>query len=188
MANPDKPRGFKFVKSLSGAPVSAMARSIGVTSGTDLFVGDLLQVTSNLAAVGAPGSTTFLGVAIGFGKVSSMQGEYGGAFNPDNLTTLYYDDSASTSTEWRVWYIPVDDAVFEVQTDSTTSGLAIGDACDMVATTAGSTVTGRSGQELDASSNADMHVVDVPPYPDNDASLVNATYHVTITKAEMVFQ
>jgi len=186
MANPDKPNGFKFVKTLSGAPVAAVARSVGVTDAVDLFVGDMLQLTSNLAAVGATNSATFLGVAVGFGKVSDMQGEYSSAFNPDVLTTLYYDDSASTHTEWRVWYVPVDDAIFEVQSD-TDLDLAIGDPCDLLTTTAGSAVTGISGQQVGANTNTDMYVVDIPPYPDNDSTLANTRYHVTVTKAEHVF-
>ena len=187
MANPDKPNGFKLVKTLSGAPVGSVIRSVGVTDGTDIFRGDLLSLTSNLAAVAATNDATFLGVAVGFGKVSDMSAEYASAFNPDDLTKLYYDDSASTHTEWRVFYVPVDDAIFEVQSD-TDIDLAIGDPCDLLATTAGSTTTGISGQQVGANTNTDMHVVDIPPYPDNDATLANTRYHVTITKAEMVFQ
>ena len=187
MANPDRPNGFKFVKTLSGAPMTSVMRSIGVTDGTDIFRGDLLSLTSNLAAVAATNDATFLGVAVGFGKVDTQSGQYSGAFNPDDLTTLYYDDSANTHTQWRVFYVPVDDAIFEVQSD-TDLDLAIGDPCDLLATTGGSTVTGISGQQVGANTNTDMHVVDIPPYPDNDSTLANTRYHVTITKAEMVFQ
>lgn len=186
MANPDKPNGFKLVKTLSGAPVASVVRSVGVTDGTDIFHGDLISLTSNLGAVAATNDATLLGVAVGFGKISDMQGEYGSAFNPDTLTTLYYDDSASTHTEWRVFYVPVDDAIFEVQSD-TDLDLAIGDPCDLLVTTAGSAVTGISGQQVGANTNTDMYVVDIPPYPDNDSTLANTRYHVTITKAEMMF-
>lgn len=145
MANPDRPSGFKFVKTLSGAPMQSVIRSIGVTDGTDIFKGDLISLSSNLGAVAATADATFLGVAVGFGKVGS-DGEYSSAFNPDTLTTLYYDDSASTHTEWRVFYVPVDDAIFEVQSD-TDLDLAVGDPCDLLTTTAGNTTSGRSRSE-----------------------------------------
>jgi len=186
MANPDRASGFKFVKTLSGAEMQSVMRSVGVTNGTDIFKGDLISLVSNLGKVSATNDTTFLGVAVGFGKVGS-DGEYSGAYNPDNLTTLYYDDSASINTEWRVFYVPVDDAIFEVQSDTSLS-LAVGDPCDLLATTAGSTTTGRSGQQVGANTNTDMRVVDIPPYPDNDSTLANTRYHVAITKAEMMWQ
>lgn len=186
MANPDRPSGFRFVASLSGAPVTSLIRSIGITDGTDIFKGDLISLTSNLAAVAATNDATFLGVAVGFGKVDAASGQYAGAYNPDNLTTLYYDDSASTNTEWRCFYIPVDGNIFEVQSD-TDLDLAVGDACDLLVTTAGNTTSGISGQQVGASTNADFHVVDIPAYPDNDSTLANTRYHVTITGAESIW-
>jgi len=185
MANPDRPSGFKLVKTKSGAPMSSVVRSIGVTDGTDIFKGDLLSLTSNLAAVAATNDATFLGVAVGFGKVNAT-GDYTSAYNPDNLMTTYYDDSASTHTEWRVFYVPVDDGIFEVQSD-TDLDLAVGDPCDLLTTTSGSTTTGISGQQIGANTNTDMHVVDIPSYPDNDSTLANTRYHVAITSAEIIW-
>lgn len=182
MANPDRPSGFRAVKTLSGAPISSMARSIGVTNNADIFIGDMLTLTSNLAAVSAANDSAFLGVAVGFGKVDSLSGSYAGAYNPDNLTTLYYDDSASTHTEWRVWYIPVNGIIFEAQSNADLD-LAVGDTCDLLAT-AGNTATGRSNHEIAASSVTDFTVIEIPDYPDNDSTLANARYWVqTITSA-----
>lgn len=186
MANPDRPSGFRPVKTLSGAPWSSMVRSVGVTDGTDIFIGDLISLTSNLAAVSATNDATFLGVAVGFGKVDAASGEYASAYNPDNLTTIYYDDSASTHTEWRVWYVPVDEMIFEVQSNADLDA-AVGDPVDLVAT-AGNTTTGRSNQEVGANTNTDMRIVEIPSYPNNDSTLTNTRYLVTITKAEMVWQ
>jgi len=187
MANPDRPSGFKFVKTLSGAPMSAVMRSIGVTNAADIFRGDLISLASNLAAVAATNDATFLGVAVGFGKITQMTAEFGPAINPDNLTTIYYDDSASTDTDFRCFYVPVDDAIFEVQGDSVIASGAIGDPVDLVAT-AGNTTTGISAHEVGANTNTDMRIVEIPAYPDNDPALANARYWVTITKAEMYFQ
>lgn len=186
MANPDRPNGFKFVTTLSGSPTVGMMRSVGVTDGADMFRGDLISLDTNLGKVAVTNDADFLGVAMGFGKVGDMSGEFSGAFNPDNLTTLYYDDSASTHTEWRVWYVPVDDAIFEVQTD-TDLDFAVGDPVDLLATTAGSTVTGTSGHQIGANTNTDMRIVEIPTYPDNDSTLANTRYFVHITPAEAIF-
>jgi len=186
MANPDRPSGFKFVKTISGAPVASVMRSVGVTDGADMFVGDLISLDTNLGKVGATNDADFLGIAVGFGKVDGASGEYASAYNPDNLTTLYYDDSASTHTDWRVFYVPLQDAVFEVQSD-TDLDLAVGDPCDLLVTTAGSTVTGISGQQVGANTNTDMRVVEIPTYPDNDSTLANTRYFVAITPAEAIY-
>ena len=186
MANPDKPSGFKLVKTLSGAPIAGLIRSIGVTDGTNMFVGDMISLASGLGIVTATNDANILGVAVGFGKVGDMSGEFTGAYNPDNLTTLYYNDAANTHTDWRVFYVPIDSAVFEVQSD-TDLDLALGAACDILVTTAGSTTTGISGQQIGASTNADFHVVEIPAYPDNDSTLANTRYHVTVTGAESIW-
>jgi len=186
MANPDRPRGFTPIHMLSGAPWAGNVRSVGVTDGTDIFIGDLISLISNLGAVSTTDDATFLGVAVGFGKKDPASGQFGGAYNPDNLTTLYYDDSANTHTDWRVFYVPVDDMVFEVQSNADLNA-AVGDPVDLVAT-AGSVATGRSNQEVGTNTNTDMRIVEIPAYPDNDSTLANTRYWVTITKAEMVFQ
>lgn len=186
MANPDRPSGFRLVKTMSGAPLASVIRSIGVTDGTDIFKGDMLSLASNLAAVSATNDATFLGVAVGFGKVDAASGNYASAYNPDNLTTLYYDDSASTHTQWRVFYVPVEDAIFEVQSD-TDLDLAVGSPCDLLTTTAGNTTSGISGQQVGANTNTDFRVVEIPAYPDNDSTLANTRYWITVTRAETYF-
>lgn len=183
MANPDRSNGFKPVKTTTGAPISGMIRSIGVTDGTDIFVGDMLTLTSGLAAVSATADTAFLGVAVGFGKADDYSGEFAGAYNPDNLTTLFYDDSASTHTEWRVFYVPAEHMIFEVQS-ALDLDLAVGDTADLSVAVSGNETTGVSGQEITTSSNTDVVVVEIPKYPDNDPALINARYWVqTITSA-----
>lgn len=185
MANVDRPNGFKPVKTLSGRPLNAMVRSIGVADGEDIFIGDILNLESGLADPGATNDAAFLGVAVGFGKVNSMSQYNVGMFNPDALTTRYYDDSANTHTDWVVFYVPVEDVIFEAQT-ATALTLAIGDTCDL-ADAAGSATTGISAQEITTSSNADFTVVEIPDYPDNDHTLVNGRYWVMVTRAEMAF-
>ena len=184
MANKDAPRGFTPVKTLSGAPVSQIIRYVGVTDAADMFRGDMLTLTSNLAAVSATNATAFLGIAVGFGKVDG-DGIPLGPYNPDSLGTMYYDDSASTHTDWVVYYAPIDDLVFEGQTDADLD-LAVGATCDLLAT-AGSTTTGRSAHEFDANTNADFTVHEIPKYPDNDNSLANARVWCIVTAGETAF-
>ena len=178
MANPDRPVGFRFVKSLSGAPAAAMVRSIGVTDGADLFVGDAISITSGLAARAAVEGAV-AGVCVGFGKKNSMTGIEGGAHNPDNLMERSYDDSSHTHTDWVAYYIPAHDNAFEAQTDAATE-LVIGEAQD-ITVTAGSHVSGYSGMEIDddaLTNDGDVMVIEKPVKPDNDYSVANAKYWV----------
>lgn len=183
MANPDRPQGFRFVRNQFGFPMSGQVRYLGVTDGADMFVGDALSLTSNLAAVSATNDATFLGVAVAFGKKDKATQQVASAYNPDNLTVRYYDDSASTHTDWVVYYVPAEGNVFEAQSDADLD-LSVGSTCDLLAT-AGDTATGQSKHELDTNSNADFTVVDIPQYPDNDSTLANARYHVIFTPGEL---
>lgn len=176
MANPDKPRGFTPIKHISGAPWTGQVRTITPKDGVDIFIGDALNLDTGTADVAASADTAFLGVAVGFGKVTDFQ-KYGGpAMNGADLSVLYYDDSANTNTDWLVYYVPAEDMIFEVQSDSDLD-LAIGDTADLGGTT-GSTTTGRSQQEITTSSNTDVTVVEIPTYPDNDSTLANTRYWV----------
>lgn len=184
MANVDRPNGFRVVKTLSGAPLSGMIRTAGVTDGADIFVGDLVTLTSGLILAAATNDTAILGVAVGFGKVDA-DGAPLGPFNPDNLGTRYYDDSASTHTEWVCYYIPVDDVILEGQTASALT-LAVGATCDLLATT-GNVTTGISAHELASNVNADFTVVERPNITGNDRTLVWGRYWVMVTRAEQAF-
>lgn len=180
MANVDRPNGFRAVKTISGAPVSSLIRRVGVTDAADLFIGDAISLGSGLAVRGAS-NAQFVGVIVGFGKKDPMTGEFGNAYgDPANLNTpLFYDDSANTHTDWVCYYVPTEDVIFEAQTASAITKLP-GETMD-ITTTAGSATTGISGMELTTSSNADVLVVEIPPYPDNDSTLANGRYWVMFT-------
>lgn len=185
MANPDKPRGFTPIKHVSGAPWNGQVRAIGVADGEDIFIGDMVNLESGLADPMATNDAAILGCVVGVGKKADMSAEVGPAFNPDNLTTLYYDDSASTHTDWVVYYVPAQDMIFEAQTNADLD-LVVGDNVDLVDGT-GNSNTGRSVQEVGTSTNADFIVVEIPSYPDNDNSLANARVWVQVTRAETAF-
>ena len=182
MANPDRPRGFSAVGTLSGRPLMGSVKYIGVADGADVFVGDFLELASGLAAVAATTLSAGLGVAVGFGKVDG-DGVPLGPYNPESLETLYYDDSASTHTEWVVYYVSVQDTVFEVQTAVDLSASVIGSPCDILAT-AGDTASGRSRQEVTTSTNADFLIVERPKLVDNDPSLINEQVYVAVVVAD----
>lgn len=182
MANVDRPNGFHAVKTLSGAPVSAVVRSVGVADAADIFVGDALQLASGLAQKLAVGGEC-LGVAVGFGKKDTMSQNHGGPFNPDDLMTRYYDDSASTHTDWVVYYVPAEDAIFAAQTDAAAT-LVVGEAQDII-DAGGNTTTGMSQMEIDAdalTTTGDVVVVEIPNIVGNDVTLANAVYHVKFVK------
>lgn len=189
MANTDRPNGFTPVKTLSGAPLSGMIRTIGVADSDDLFIGDIFNIESGLADVGATGDTALQGVCVGFGKVEGGD-SIPHAYNPDNLTTLYYDDSASTHTDFVAYYIPTFDVIFEVQT-ATALDLAIGATCDLADAGGGNTTTGRSTQEITTSSNADFVVVEHPKILDetaggyNDRTAAAGRYYVRVSSAAL---
>jgi hypothetical protein len=185
MANVDRPNGLIPVGTLSGAPVSGLVRAVGVADAADIFVYDPINLESGLAAPGATNDTAFLGVAVGFGKFDKDGKTPLGPYNPSSLTTRFYDDSASTHTEWVCYYVPADDVIFEAQT-ATALTMVVGDTCDL-SYTAGSQTTGISAAELTTSSNADFNVVKVPLIPDNDHTLVWGRYHVMFTRAEQAF-
>lgn len=185
MANVDRPNGLRAVKTLSGAPVSGMIRTVGMGDGEDCFVGDLINLASGLALVADTNDAGILGIAVGFGKFDGNGNIPLGPYDPDNLGTRFYDDSASTHTEWVCYYIPADDVIFEAQT-STALTLVVGDTCDLLGT-AGNTTTGISAHELNTNTNADFTVVELPQITGNDHDLIYGRYWVMVTRAEQAF-
>jgi hypothetical protein len=188
MANVNRPNGFRAVKTFSGVPLNSVVRTIGVTDGTDLFIGDALTLVSGLAAQASTGAgaTPLLGVAVGFGKVDA-DGIPLGPFNPDDLGKRFYDDSASTHTEWVVYYVPFEDVIFEAQFNATASvdGILPGVDVDIAATPVGSETTGNSGMVLDgATGGTDLIIVGSPHYPDNDPALAYGRVWVTAKAAD----
>lgn len=170
MANADRPNGFKPVKTFSGAPWSGMIRTIGVADSADIFVGDAITTSSGLAAAATAHADVIIGVAVGFGKMDAA-GVPGGMFNAANLNLdgRYYDDSASTHTQWVCYYVPVNDVLFEAQFDGTPTTPVIGQGYGLIYT-AGSQTTGQSQQEIDGddTSDVDVQIVEFVRNSEND--------------------
>lgn len=184
MANVDRPNGFRFVKKLSDGSASPVIRTVGVADGADIFVGDALQLSSGLAQRLAVEGVC-VGVAVGFGKKSSLVKHANQPYDPDNLSVRYYDDSANTHTDWVVFYIPAEDAIFEAQTDAAAT-LVVGEAQDIVVGS-GSTTTGLSDMEIDAdglTNDGDVVVVEIPNLPDNDPTAAFGRYWVKFVNTQ----
>jgi len=169
MANVDRPNGFRPVKTISGAPWTSMIRTVGVADGGDIFVGDALMLSSGLATPVTASNDVTIGVAVGFGKKAPFSLSISGDFNPDNLMTRYYDDSASTHTDWVVYYVPTHDVLFEAQFDGTPTTPVVGQGYGLIYT-AGNTTTGISKQEIDGddTTDKDVLIVEIPDIPNND--------------------
>lgn len=185
MANPDRPRGFTPVKTLSGAPVTSCIRAFGVADGEDIFIGDMVNLESGLADPMATNDSAILGAVVGVGKIDKQTGSIANAADPDNLLPAFYDDSASTHTDYVVFVAMATDCIYEVQSNADLD-LAVGDPCDLV-DGVGSSTTGRSIQEVGTNTNSDFVVVEIPDYPDNDSTLANTRYWVRVTRAEQAF-
>lgn len=169
MANVDRPNGFRPVKTFDGAPVTGLVRTVGVADGTDIFVGDAITLSSGLAAASTAHDDDIVGVAVGFGKKNSMSQDHTGPYNPDDLAVRYYDDSASTHTDWICYYVPVNNVLFEAQFDGTPTTPVVGQGYGLIYTT-GDTTTGKSKQEIDGddTTDIDVQIVEIPNIVNND--------------------
>jgi hypothetical protein len=119
MANPDRPSGFRPVKSLTGHPVNMMIRAYQTgdrssdTTGNhgDIYVGDPVKLSSGLVLPANSGDT-ILGVCVGVGTADSDHGDVG-MFNPATLERRYLPLADTTG---YVWVVPAEGVLFEVQT------------------------------------------------------------------------
>jgi len=182
MANVDRPRGFTPVKYTSGAPWRGECRAITPKDGVDIYIGDALTLDTGTADKAATSDGPFLGVCVGVGKKDPMTGWVCTGINPGNLNEIWYDDSDHTNTDFVIFYVPVQDMIFEVQSAVDLSASVVGSTADITGTSGNA--AGRSNMEITTSSNTDVEIVEIPQGPGNDPTLVNASYYVQfITQA-----
>jgi len=182
MANPDRPMGFRPVKSLTGHPINMMLRKYQAADRSadttnnhgDIYVGDPVALSAG-KVVPANSGGTILGVVVAVGQGTINHGDVG-AFDPDNLMKRYlgYADAG------YVWVCPAEDVLFEVQTASALSLVAgsLADITNAAATAHGSRTTGLSSCELTTAVNNDIAVVEDVVDNDNDTTLANARHLV----------
>jgi len=158
MANVNKPNGFRFVKTLDGSPVAAMLRS-AVPSTDDIFIGSAIKIASGVATEAATGDQ-IAGVMVGLGTVDG-EGNLQ-AYDPADLGKNWFDTSADVEADYRIIYVPAENALFEVQADAS-ADLLVGGLWDF-AVGAGSAVTGRSATVLDdnVTTNDDLQIIEIP--------------------------
>lgn len=153
MPNTDTPFGLRPVQHRNGAPYTGACKPYYLQSdyATAMFIGDPVVITGavNTAAVSAPGVGTFpVGAIQSINKATVNTGAITGvivgfAGRQDSLT---YNPA---STE-RIALVADDpELLFEIQADGTFTPASVGLNAALIYTHSGSTVTGRSGAELD---------------------------------------
>ena len=150
MANVDAPFGLKPVRHLNGNPWNGQTVRMLIEDDDDTsyFVGDPVTIT------GAAGSDDTSGIIVADIAVATHSNRIYGVItsiepNPDNLSRIYLPTLVGG-------YINVccdPDVIYEIQDDGTVAldGAVIGANAMLCSDTSGSTTTGLSGWELDAS-------------------------------------
>ena len=175
MANVNRATGFRPVGTISGAPWNAYLRRFRVSgSGSDIYPGDMVQMTSTGVVAVADNSTVELvGVMAGRGDLS-MPPEVGGITDtflsrtsPD-LERQYYD--ASVDGDREIFVVVGPDVVYQAQQDGN-PGLTlanVGENAAILATAGAGTI---SQQQIAASTVApasnQLRIVDIVDSADN---------------------
>jgi hypothetical protein len=180
MANPDAPFGFRPV-GRNGGPYNGPLHRVFIPSAattTDIFVGDIVQLLGSASTDGYPAVDVVSAVGdVPYGVVTAFEA------NPSNLEQQY----APKATARYAKVVLCDEAVFEVQADDTMALADVGGNLDYVLG-AGSTVTGMSGFELDASAVTTtagdvLQIQSFVDRADNDPTLTNANVIVKFNDA-----
>lgn len=194
MANTDRPNGFVPVGTITGAAWTDAVRRYPVDSAnaTAIFLGDMIMLEDdgNVAPATA-GATSLLGACVGVehsdpGSNTARTLQGGGSYDL-NLSLKYLP----ANTAGYVYVVVDPNALYEVQEDSDVSSLtadAVGSNIDHIAN-AGSTVTGRSGHELDSDTVTDavpgaagFRIVGLVEREDNEVG-TNARWIVKINES-----
>jgi hypothetical protein len=181
MANLDASFGMKPVRMMGGSPYSGgqSRYRIAANYGTSIFQGDMvMQVTGGGVEIHADGGTVpIVGVFNGCKYTDPTSGE--------QVFSNYYP--ASTNASDIIAFI-IDDpnVVFEIQADDTFPVADLFGNFDIVYTTAGSTLSGISGAELDVTTGATtaglpIKAIDISEDPENsDVASANTNVLVVI--------
>ncbi len=181
MANQDAAFGMRPVRMVGGAPYTGgqSRYRIAANYGTSIFQGDMVaQVTGGTVEVHADGGTVpVVGVFNGC--------QYTDPTTSEQVYSNFYP--ASTNASDIIAFI-IDDpnVVYEVQADAAFPVADLFGNFDIVYTTAGSTVTGISGAELEVSTGGTattlpIKALDISGDPENsDVSAANTNVLVVI--------
>ena len=178
MANKDAAFGFRPVRHLTGGQIRRNEYKIAANYGTSIYHGQcVIAVTAGGIEAAAAGNV--------------ILGVFGGCFYTDPTTSKptfsnYYP--ASTNASDIVAYVYDDPRiVFEVQHDGTGTAAMNFSGFDLVGT-GGSTLSGRSTQELDTSTSTtsgQFKQIGISKDPNNsDVSAANANAYVVANVGE----
>jgi hypothetical protein len=147
MANTDNPAGFRPLRHRGGGVIRPSRYYIASAYGTSIFTGDAVILTSGKVNIAADDSTLILGIFAGCEFLDSS-GVPGARFSP------YWPASTVTtgSADVVAWVYDDPWISYRVQTDTGTDFVVAthtGGSYDIELDHAGSTVTGKSGMEID---------------------------------------
>lgn len=189
MANADAAFGLRPIGGLDGSPYNGGTITCVIPSGdsTATFIGDPVKLHSTGATL-SDGRGTYPGViqatADGqiFGVITSFEASH------SNLALQY----RAASTERLCQVVPALDNLFVIQGDADLEVADLGNTADLVNSlnviTAGSTVTGMSGAELDSSdidTGGNLHILGFYNSPDNDISSNNSLVIVRLNESTL---
>jgi len=192
MANLDQPTGFTPVRHFAGGTIRYDdSFTIASAYDTSIFTGDLVSMAATRAgrdiALTADGGAEIIGVFAGCHYTAA---------NGDVVWSPYWAaDTATAGSVDAVAHVFTDpNIVYEVQSDGILAATSVGLFADMVSTHAGSAVTGRSGEEIQASSIGvtilQVKVIGSAPQADgisaSDLATANSRWFVQIAEGEYV--
>jgi len=189
MANQDAAFGFRQVGGLGSRPTSEGTSKYVIQSGytSAIYAGDIVELGAGTDESGAAISAGYVGQAAATSSVRNV-GIFNGCFYEDPTTkkptfkNYWPGDVTTTSPSAGATAFVYDnpDDLFEVQSSGTLSQAIVGRGINM-GYTAGSTINGRSKEEIAASATADgtLCVVRISEDPSNsDVANDNANWIV----------
>ena len=184
MANQDAPFGFRQVGGLGSRPTSEGTSKYIIESGfaDSIFAGDIVEAGAGTSEGGTAIAAGYVGNAAATSSARNL-GIFNGCFYDDPTTSKptfknYWPASVAAEAQAFVYDNP--DDLFEVQANGTLVRATVGRAADM-GYTAGSTINGRSKEELDTTAGADLalRVIRISGDPSNsDIATANANWIV----------
>jgi len=179
MANTDSPNGFTPVKHLTGGTMRSAEMRIADDYNTAIFNGDMVKLAADGTIEVASAGNRVVGVFAGC------------KFTKDDGAIVYskhWPASQSVLGSYATAYVYTDPNIVYRAQSSGASGIAdIGQLADMISTHAGSTTTGRSGQEVNTTTGtgtAQVRILEFINDGANDPASDNAEMLVVIHEHE----
>lgn len=143
----------------------ALAGGIASAYNTDILKGQPVKYDSNGNIVVAAAGDAFVGAFAGV--------EWTDTTGRRRVSNYWPANTAYQTGSCVAYFYNDPNIVYEIQADGTLAQSSIGDEADLSNTTAGSTTTGLSQATLStslagANNTAQMRIVDIAPYPDNN--------------------